>query len=301
MLVHREKCLRNLLLLASSTSAYLQCFYPDGSEASDSIYVPCTAETYSSCCIPSEGDVCQPSGLCYWPSGSYLFRGACTDQTWTSSNCPKVCMEEIKNKRIRATPCDGNGNFACADSTCPGEAFTAYSIQRTPTTIASDGTTSPSTLSNPVSRVTDFHSIHPTVSPSGSTINSSFDANYTSCRATTNGTTTSSPCSHQISPSFKGLGRGPTIILTILGFIFVLGGAFQIWFLWSRKNRKIARIQPKNSLAHPVIDDSTGKPPASPAPSTRQFPEESHGISRIPELGRPHSMRQDRRIRESKS
>ncbi|KAH8653050.1 hypothetical protein BGZ60DRAFT_419455 [Tricladium varicosporioides] len=284
MRVHLGEYLLNLLLLGSSTSAHIQCFYPDGSEANDSVYVPCTGETYSSCCIPLQGDVCQSNGLCYWPSGSYLFRGACTDQTWTSSNCPKVCVNEAKNGRIRATPCGGGGNFVCADAICPGEGFVTYLVQRTPTTIASDGTTSPSTLSSPISQVTNFYSVHSTVSPSNPSVNPNLDVNHTSCRMA-DGTITSPSCSHQISPSFKGVGRGPTIILTILGLIFLLGGAFQVWFLWSRKNRKSVKIQPKILLPHPAVDNSTTKPPTSPAPSPRHFPRESHGISRIPEFG----------------
>lgn len=81
-----------VLLAASSTALAQSCYYPDGSLPTDYVYVPCTGDSVSSCCIPSEGDVCLASGACYYKSGNYPFRGACTDKSWSSSKCPKFCM-----------------------------------------------------------------------------------------------------------------------------------------------------------------------------------------------------------------
>ena len=67
------------------------CYYPDGTEAADYQYVACNGSSVASCCIPAEGDACMSDGLCYWP-GEYLYRGACTDQTWKSGNCPQYCQ-----------------------------------------------------------------------------------------------------------------------------------------------------------------------------------------------------------------
>src|ERR1700760_657620 len=53
------------------------CYYPDGSVANDYAYVPCTGSQYSTCCNPSEGDVCLSNGLCYW-QGHFPYRAACT-------------------------------------------------------------------------------------------------------------------------------------------------------------------------------------------------------------------------------
>lgn len=86
-----------VLLLSSRLTAaagYQQCYYPDGSIPTDYIWTPCTGEEFSSCCIPSEGDVCQPNGLCWFPPFGEVFRGACTDRTWNSPACPKdICVD----------------------------------------------------------------------------------------------------------------------------------------------------------------------------------------------------------------
>lgn len=66
------------------------CYYPDGSKATNYVYRPCTNDAFSDCCIPEEGDICQPNGLWFWTGGSRLFWGACTDPTWKSPNCPSV-------------------------------------------------------------------------------------------------------------------------------------------------------------------------------------------------------------------
>lgn len=66
-----------LLLWPTVVIAYAQCYYPDGSEAKDYTFVECYTPSaapnalsrHAPCCIPSEGDICQMNGLCYWPGG----------------------------------------------------------------------------------------------------------------------------------------------------------------------------------------------------------------------------------------
>jgi hypothetical protein len=89
----RERLLFLSLALVHSASGDTQCYYPDGSKAVNYRYVPCTNDTFSACCNPNEYDICQPNGLCWWPGGSSLYRGACTDPTWQSPNCPKACRD----------------------------------------------------------------------------------------------------------------------------------------------------------------------------------------------------------------
>lgn len=80
-------------LKGSAVLAFTQCYYPDGSIPTDYVWVPCTGATYSSCCVPSEGDVCQPDGLCYFPDEDMLYRGACTDRTWNDPSCnADICV-----------------------------------------------------------------------------------------------------------------------------------------------------------------------------------------------------------------
>jgi hypothetical protein len=83
-----------LSFLASLVKA--DCYYPNGSNATDYTYVPCKGGSgVSSCCIPSEGDVCLSNGLCYYDHGSYPFRGACTDKSWKSPSCPTWCIASM--------------------------------------------------------------------------------------------------------------------------------------------------------------------------------------------------------------
>ena len=39
-------------------------YYPDGSFPSDYVYVPCSGDESTSCCIMSEGDQCLSNGTC---------------------------------------------------------------------------------------------------------------------------------------------------------------------------------------------------------------------------------------------
>lgn len=98
----------NLLLavtyLPVSVSAQeVSCFAPDGKTLADNeTYVPCnklgiTQEgVYSSCCNldgkAGDRDLCTTTGLCL--NKGLLFRGYCSDKTWESDACVKVCMDE---------------------------------------------------------------------------------------------------------------------------------------------------------------------------------------------------------------
>lgn len=80
------------------------CYAPDGKTIGDNeTYVPCNKlgitqqGVYSSCCNlddekASDRDLCTTTGLCL--KGGILLRGYCTDQSWESDACVKVCMDE---------------------------------------------------------------------------------------------------------------------------------------------------------------------------------------------------------------
>lgn len=71
------------------------CYYPDGTEATD--HTPCNASASntptdaSSCCHDTSNSYCQDNNLCTWNGAMY--RGACTDKSWTSPSCPQQCTE----------------------------------------------------------------------------------------------------------------------------------------------------------------------------------------------------------------
>uniref|UniRef100_A0A8H7KDV7 Mid2 domain-containing protein n=1 Tax=Bionectria ochroleuca TaxID=29856 RepID=A0A8H7KDV7_BIOOC len=129
----------NLLLavtyLPVSVSAQeVSCFAPDGKTLADNeTYVPCnklgiTQEgVYSSCCNldgkAGDRDLCTTTGLCL--NKGLLFRGYCSDKSWESDACVKVCMDESvggsSNGTVEITPCT-DGKYCCGHNnlTCCG-------------------------------------------------------------------------------------------------------------------------------------------------------------------------------------
>lgn len=79
-----------VLLFKSSVSA-TSCYFPDGGMAVSG-YVPCNGNPniVSMCCYTPNGDACTNQGLCV-TNGVY-FRDYCTDPTWQSKGCVKLCM-----------------------------------------------------------------------------------------------------------------------------------------------------------------------------------------------------------------
>lgn len=81
----------SLLVRASST---LSCYWPDGTLA-DHSWTPCNATAQvSHCCYDT--DVCLDNGYCFVQKGApgytnRIVRGACTDQFWSTPNCPDYC------------------------------------------------------------------------------------------------------------------------------------------------------------------------------------------------------------------
>jgi hypothetical protein len=79
------------------------CYAPDGSLSPGDGYLPCvsTLNIDSMCCVlnvtaleligqsAANIDTCQPDGLCL--NGGASSRNFCTDKTWKSPNCLKVC------------------------------------------------------------------------------------------------------------------------------------------------------------------------------------------------------------------
>ena len=73
------------------------CYFPNGTDsanflAGDGIYKPCNpGDSVSMCC--RAGDKCRQDGLCGdSPFDGMTWRGMCTDPTWESSECLKLCI-----------------------------------------------------------------------------------------------------------------------------------------------------------------------------------------------------------------
>ncbi|KAL8896425.1 MAG: hypothetical protein Q9192_003105 [Flavoplaca navasiana] len=95
------------------TAAATDCFVPNGTDRNvlpdvspDSIeYVPCNQVNPFSMCCRYGADECLPNGLCQGDAGDGrlpVWRESCTDPTWTSPFCLKLC---IKGKTPNGPDC----------------------------------------------------------------------------------------------------------------------------------------------------------------------------------------------------
>src|SRR5438105_4550717 len=87
------------------TAAEVPCYAPDGvTVAPNDSFVPCNKlgitqqGIHSSCCLLDSDasgaagrDLCAASGLCI--NGGIVRREYCTDPTWTSPACVKICVD----------------------------------------------------------------------------------------------------------------------------------------------------------------------------------------------------------------
>jgi len=89
-------------LLSQGWAAEVTCYAPDGmTVAPNDSFVPCNKlgitqqGIFSSCCRldgdAAARDLCAASGLCL--NGGVVRREFCTDKTWQSSSCVRVCLE----------------------------------------------------------------------------------------------------------------------------------------------------------------------------------------------------------------
>ncbi|KAI9684148.1 MAG: hypothetical protein M1829_003418 [Trizodia sp. TS-e1964] len=111
----------SLLLIGALVQGVAQaqiCYYPDGTVPTDYAYEPCSSDAISSCCIPSEGDVCLSNGLCqYGASSTYYFRGACTDKNWTQGGgCVSYCPSTNAGGWEKLVRCSDT-QYCCLHST----------------------------------------------------------------------------------------------------------------------------------------------------------------------------------------
>lgn len=109
--------LSSIICSIQAQSTTKQCYYPNKSTSTTD--TPCDANAdVSACCSP--GDLCLANGLCL--NYGRLSRGSCTDSTFSSSQCPQICLNYPQGCPI--TPCwgpNGAGLFACGFPQIPGD------------------------------------------------------------------------------------------------------------------------------------------------------------------------------------
>lgn len=87
-----------LSLHSSRTSA--TCYFPNGTDvnlfSAIDVYTPCDAgDDVSMCCALNRNvpDKCRSDGLCLSTWDSNIWRDSCTDRTWESPKCIKLCTQ----------------------------------------------------------------------------------------------------------------------------------------------------------------------------------------------------------------
>jgi hypothetical protein len=80
-----------------------RCYSPNGTPLSKVFpdtyeqYVPCSSSGYSMCCATnrtSGADSCLPNGLCVTFGSGNFWRESCTDKTWKSPACVRLCTDD---------------------------------------------------------------------------------------------------------------------------------------------------------------------------------------------------------------
>ncbi|PVI04965.1 hypothetical protein DM02DRAFT_651136 [Periconia macrospinosa] len=178
------------ILLAFFNFVYATCYFPDGSSVQDT---PCnTGSTNSTCC--SLGYACLSNHICALTdqvpadsakSSPPFVRASCTDRSWTSPECPSLCLNSTNGDNLGLMGmgmkrCDAGGKtnrFYCSNKllaeisekdVC---ANSSYYIEfpeapRTVTIIDNIPTSSPSTSAISSSAPQDTASTIPTTAPS---------------------------------------------------------------------------------------------------------------------------------------
>lgn len=229
---------RFIFLLLSNyarTSISAICYTPNGTDTKliggQDWYQPCNAHAeFSMCCALNRGnksDRCRGDGLCVNDVGGHLWRESCTDPTWQSSSCLKLCLTETNDTGDTDTLlticpdeslCCGTENNACCKN---HQGFWIKNGQ--------------------VSNVNPF-------------AHSSITASFTSMSSFISSSTTSSPSSSSssaLSDSTSSSNNTGAIIGGVVGGVF--GVALSAGLVWSiLRRRKLSRLQQSTS-SHDLV------------------------------------------------
>lgn len=87
-----------IILGIFSSSAHGTCYVPNGTDRnaglSAEVYLPCDpGDEHSMCCASNRSvpDKCRSDGLCLSGNDGIVWRESCTDPTWKSPSCIKLC------------------------------------------------------------------------------------------------------------------------------------------------------------------------------------------------------------------
>ncbi|TDZ71724.1 hypothetical protein CTRI78_v001851 [Colletotrichum trifolii] len=128
------KLLRTCILasaLIGIVAGQRRCFVPNGTNRHDltnignNKYEPCESNGHSMCCNTATGDKCQSNGLCWNEGGRVSWRESCTDPTWQSPKCLKLCVSDdaatgtdggpMTGSDVVVTKCGNEDVFCCGN------------------------------------------------------------------------------------------------------------------------------------------------------------------------------------------
>lgn len=209
----------------STLVAATACYYPDGSTATGD--TPCGNGTDVACC--GKDSICLTNGLCMDVAQPYsLARSSCSDQTWTSSNCPNYCLQSSTFNGsgcsvVLYTYLDGVAEYCCNNiisednsAVCAGN-YSRFQVED-------------------ASVIAGY----------------AFLANYTLTNTTSNSTNSSSS-SNSSSNHDAAIGAGVGVPLGVIALASIA------WALWER--RKLHRLRAGSVASSNVPEES--KPDAA--------------------------------------
>ncbi|KAK0370167.1 hypothetical protein CLIM01_12486 [Colletotrichum limetticola] len=107
-----------IISLVATLATGQTCYWPNG--VPNDVVKPCPVAAgteAAACCF--EDHYCLTNGLCFEPLTLTMYRGACTDDTFQSSGCPKYCDKSDipggdSSLHIGVWTC-GNARFSCSN------------------------------------------------------------------------------------------------------------------------------------------------------------------------------------------
>ncbi|KAI4276563.1 MAG: hypothetical protein LQ337_002393 [Flavoplaca oasis] len=246
----RNPWLRGFIaLLFTADTVTAACYYPNGTDRnagfSSDIYYPINPGDDASMCCSQNGDQPRTDGLCTNSLGTIVWRESCTDKTWASPKCIKLCAgtstdthstpgtgRQMDNDE-KVMPCP-DGSYCCGDGalgyTCCSEGRGVF---------LRDGTTQ---ATNPSSTI---------ASSSSSPMTAGVPAGTTTDAASSRNPPTSPP-----SPNVDGGAIAGIVIGGLAGIVLLLVASWLVL----RKRRK-GQEAARNGMV-----SQQGYPPTSPNP-----------------------------------
>ncbi|KAL8923492.1 MAG: hypothetical protein Q9172_003099 [Xanthocarpia lactea] len=249
---------RSLAGLSTIVAVSADCYYPNGTDRNQGLpedrYLPInTGDDFSMCCTIL-GDKPRSDGLCENAAGTVIWRESCTDRTWQSPKCIKLCASSsldtngspgIGGRQADndepVTPCV-DGSYCCGDGSLGSEC-----CNNGRGVFLRDGTTQ---KDNPASTSSGR--------PSSSPISTTLPTRAATSAATTAGLVASSTptvssaslTAPESKPSVGAIVGG--VIGGLAGLVLVLAA---LWFLIFRKRKSIA-VDPHKAhqQSHPPIE-----------------------------------------------